>query len=979
GDIQQLLIVGDPRAAYDYCDHYSPDCNTPLPHLPQAQEPQVTQLPPDVTPDDGYGYYGADYVEYGTEPAQEERHGADTPGQEVNNVLPEQTAEEYYYETYEGTTSSSAASERANQREETGNEEEEEEEEYTEYLTEDHSEYYPDQAAAGNQHNLNQPQPTQYRVKGQHPEGLDPKGLDPEGHDPKGLDLDKPNPNEYDPKEYDPNEYDPNEYDPKEYDPKEYDPNEYDPKEYDPKEYDPTGQGPNGHQPKESEAEGRDVKGSSAKGAGDNEEDFKAYDVEYDPSENGPNQVEEEYYYEYTEYEDNSPVDSSTEDVGPGVAAETSGLAGSPGLTGSSGPQGDPGPRISMRGPPGPMGLTGRSGPVGIPGSLGLKGDSGDTGPQGPRGIQGMTGSIGRFGKRGRQGADGSRGMPGETGGKGDRGFDGLPGLPGEKGNRRSAIPGGLTKQRASAVSCADVHHTHARRQRVTARGETGGQGPPGTTGEDGVRGDDGEIGPRGLSGESGFPGGCSDHEGHLDHPDNPYVTEPPSGRGSSGLDGPQGSKGNMGPQGEPGPAGQQGVPGTQGLPGPQGTIGQPGVKGPQGKAGLAGLRGADGPPGHPGKEGPPGEKGSQRMLIKVQGYNFTIEHRPGAEMIVADILGRLPNPQKTEHRSRSAPGDYARPQLQVIFKPRNSAVKSPLRKTPEKRSSQQGPLGLPVFTVCQTCGKPSEYISRATASPPSQAPPPPNSMVRLDFTDTGDRTGPRGQRAGQDPQETPHPVDPFGRMWGWDSHQQWGESWEFPDCRDIRADRGQRDQPDSSDSPAPTARKEQGAPTGRQDPEVSADQRGHVEVGDRGVPRENQEQRAPRVRTDCPATPDSAERRVSPVEGESRPREKRTSSGKNKPGHAREVDRPCEKARSQETAVSRESPVGSRVSPTGVHGASDEPSNGSSGEQREGCGDSGQASQQSSSSRLGIEPVAAKVTVKPGGASKQKAAKVEV
>ncbi|CAG5896467.1 unnamed protein product [Menidia menidia] len=54
-----------------------------------------------------------------------------------------------------------------------------------------------------------------------------------------------------------------------------------------------------------------------------------------------------------------------------------------------------------------------------------------------------------------------------------------------------------------------------------------------------------------------------------------------------------------------------------QGLVGPQGPIGPPGEKGPQGKQGLAGLGGADGPPvnntsdGHPGKEGPPGEKGT--------------------------------------------------------------------------------------------------------------------------------------------------------------------------------------------------------------------------------------------------------------------------------------------------------------------------------------------------------------------------------
>ncbi|EDL82006.1 procollagen, type XI, alpha 1, isoform CRA_c [Rattus norvegicus] len=83
--------------------------------------------------------------------------------------------------------------------------------------------------------------------------------------------------------------------------------------------------------------------------------------------------------------------------------------------------------RIALRGPPGPMGLTGRPGPVGGPGSAGAKGESGDPGPQGPRGVQGPPGPTGKPGKRGRPGADGGRGMPGEPGSKGDRGFDGLP------------------------------------------------------------------------------------------------------------------------------------------------------------------------------------------------------------------------------------------------------------------------------------------------------------------------------------------------------------------------------------------------------------------------------------------------------------------------------------------------------------------------------------------------------------------------
>uniref|UniRef100_A0A671S2Q3 Laminin G domain-containing protein n=1 Tax=Sinocyclocheilus anshuiensis TaxID=1608454 RepID=A0A671S2Q3_9TELE len=40
GDIQQLLLVADARAAYDYCEHYSPDCETPHQETPQAQEPE---------------------------------------------------------------------------------------------------------------------------------------------------------------------------------------------------------------------------------------------------------------------------------------------------------------------------------------------------------------------------------------------------------------------------------------------------------------------------------------------------------------------------------------------------------------------------------------------------------------------------------------------------------------------------------------------------------------------------------------------------------------------------------------------------------------------------------------------------------------------------------------------------------------------------------------------------------------------------
>ena len=36
-----------------------------------------------------------------------------------------------------------------------------------------------------------------------------------------------------------------------------------------------------------------------------------------------------------------------------------------------------------------------------------------------------------------------------------------------------------------------------------------------------------------------------------------------------------------------------------------------------------------------------------QRMLLKLQGYDFTIVYRPGSEMVLADTLSRLPNTKK--------------------------------------------------------------------------------------------------------------------------------------------------------------------------------------------------------------------------------------------------------------------------------------------------------------------------------------------
>eukprot|EP00063_Salmo_salar_P062407 XP_014037242.1 PREDICTED: collagen alpha-1(XI) chain-like isoform X2 [Salmo salar] len=62
GDIQQLLIVADPKAAYDYCEHYSPDCETPHGHSLQAQQPE-DQL---NNVDGEYTDYTDSELDYGT-------------------------------------------------------------------------------------------------------------------------------------------------------------------------------------------------------------------------------------------------------------------------------------------------------------------------------------------------------------------------------------------------------------------------------------------------------------------------------------------------------------------------------------------------------------------------------------------------------------------------------------------------------------------------------------------------------------------------------------------------------------------------------------------------------------------------------------------------------------------------------------------------------------------------------------------------
>ncbi|KAF4797671.1 hypothetical protein TURU_070755 [Turdus rufiventris] len=72
GDIQQLLIVADPRAALEYCEHYSPDCDTAIPDSPQSQDPNQDEYYTDGEGEGDTYYYEYPYYEDVDEAAKPE-------------------------------------------------------------------------------------------------------------------------------------------------------------------------------------------------------------------------------------------------------------------------------------------------------------------------------------------------------------------------------------------------------------------------------------------------------------------------------------------------------------------------------------------------------------------------------------------------------------------------------------------------------------------------------------------------------------------------------------------------------------------------------------------------------------------------------------------------------------------------------------------------------------------------------------------
>uniref|UniRef100_A0A8C5AW73 Fibrillar collagen NC1 domain-containing protein n=1 Tax=Gadus morhua TaxID=8049 RepID=A0A8C5AW73_GADMO len=295
------------------------------------------------------------------------------------------------------------------------------------------------------------------------------------------------------------------------------------------------------------------------------------------------------------------------------VCVISSGELGPAGPRGEDGPEGPKG-RSGLPGDSGPLGPNGEKGKLGVPGlpgypgrqgpkvptnlfslknisvfrhgTAGKSGPRGQRGPTGPRGERGPRGPTGKAGPKGNSGSDGPPGPLGERQYppysdqtslyfcQGPAGKDGLPGHPGQRGE---------TGPTGETGPMGDRGHPGP-------PGPPGEQGLPGAAGKEGAKGDPGPAGPAGKDGPPGLRGFSGDR----------------------GLPGPVGSPGERGPAGPAGPPGPTGRPGHQGPPGPSGEKGGPGEKGPQGPAGRDGIQGPVGLPGPGGPPGPPGEDGDK-------------------------------------------------------------------------------------------------------------------------------------------------------------------------------------------------------------------------------------------------------------------------------------------------------------------------------------------------------------------------------
>uniref|UniRef100_A0A6Q2YV19 Collagen, type XI, alpha 1a n=1 Tax=Esox lucius TaxID=8010 RepID=A0A6Q2YV19_ESOLU len=673
GDIQQLLIVADPKAAYDYCEHYSPDCETPHGQSLQAQEPENEVSMVNYTQ-----FYDYSEVEGETEtvPTNEYEAGSDPQLNNVDGEYTDYTESELDYGTVEGTqTQSPIATSGPNQAVE------------------------EEEIVAGD-----------YVFTGATPLGQEPTGA-PEA----GPDAEDPGADAYDFKEYDVGA----ELGNKQYEYEVYDeyPNPTVTAEEEvglgvPAETEELTQtavsmglpGPSGLQgppgvagdpgdrgpPGRAGLAGADglpgppgtmlmlpfrFGGDGEKGPVVSAQEAQAQAILSQarvstPSSHQRHYGPERHFHEILNslsllYFSQGPrgiqgAPGQTGKSGKRGRAGADGARGMPGESGSKGDRGfdglpglpgEKGHRVSTNVVQAPFGPRGLLGPRGPPGPTGQPGVAGVDGPPGPKGnmtnpdtvlcllLQGQPGPQGPIGYPGPRGVKGADGVRGLKGGKGEKGEDGFPGFKGDMGLKGDRGEIGV----------------------LGPRGEDGPEGPKGRAGpngESGPMGAAGEKGKLGVPGLPGYPGrqgpkvckltlpealGCQGKP--MERPPTRQIHVCPLGTfrdrevfqtcsvsltccscpqgfqgktgppGPGGVVGPQGPTGETGPIGERGHPGPPGPPGEQGLPGSagkEGAKGDPGPQGASGKDGPAGLRGFPGERGLPGASGPAGLKGGE-------------------------------------------------------------------------------------------------------------------------------------------------------------------------------------------------------------------------------------------------------------------------------------------------------------------------------------------------------------------------------
>uniref|UniRef100_A0A669B1Z5 Collagen, type XI, alpha 1b n=1 Tax=Oreochromis niloticus TaxID=8128 RepID=A0A669B1Z5_ORENI len=338
--------------------------------------------------------------------------------------------------------------------------------------------------------------------------------------------------------------------------------------------------------------------------------------------------------------------------LGPRGSPGPAGQRGLPGLDGQPGPKGNMVRnvffiiKINEYGPQGKQGLHGLAGADGPPGHPGKEGPPGE---KGAAGHPGPMGSIGYPGPRGVKvrGAEGIRGLKGDKGEKGENGVLGPRGEDGPEGPKGKSGPTGESGPMGSAGEKVKSQYLQELKYKISdsylmffvvlklkfiyncvtlrsgptgetgpsgERGHPGSPGPPGEQGLPGAAGKEGGKGDPGLQGPSGKPGpaGLRGFQGARGLPGAMGPGGLKGGEGPQGPPGPIGSPGERGPAGSGGPIGPTGRNGPQGPPGPAGEKGGPGEKGPMGPAGRDGIQGPIGLPGPAGPQGPPGEDGDK-------------------------------------------------------------------------------------------------------------------------------------------------------------------------------------------------------------------------------------------------------------------------------------------------------------------------------------------------------------------------------